>query len=60
MYRQSTTVSAAIRLAVAPERSDVSRAAVVSVMSAVPVRRDSGKFVIAIVVAPRLRALASA
>jgi hypothetical protein len=52
-------VSAAIRLAVAPERSDVSRAAVVRTMSAVPTRRDSGKLVMAMVVDPRLRALAS-
>ena len=52
MYRQSTTVRAAIRLAVAPDRSGDSRAAVVSTRSAWAARSETGKLVIAIVVAP--------
>jgi hypothetical protein len=53
MNRQSTTVNWAIRLAIAPERNVVSRAAVVSTWSATSLIGDRGKFVSATVVAPR-------
>ena len=50
--RQSTTVSCAIRLVMAPERKAVSRAAVSSTKSAASVIGDHGKFVTAAVTAP--------
>jgi hypothetical protein len=52
MNRQSITVSWAIRLAIAPERNVVSRAAVVSTWSATSLIGERGKFVSATVVAP--------
>jgi hypothetical protein len=58
--RQSTTVSWAIRLVMAPERKAVSRVAVSSTKSATSVIGDQGKLVIATVVAPCARASVSA
>ena len=49
-------MSAAILLAIAPDRNVVSRTAVVSTCSATRAIADPGKFVIATVVAPCLRA----
>lgn len=58
--RQSTTVSCASRLAIAPQRNVVSRAAVVSMWLATRAIGDCAKLVSAIVVAPWARASASA
>lgn len=60
IYRQSTTVRAAIRLAVAPERNAVSRAAVVRTRSTDRASGDRGKLVIATVRAPLAFAMAIA